>query len=84
MTNLYGIDKLTAPAPHCRIFIDSGEVENFHREIYTGKRSQRAIKARLTRERCNGQRWARAMMCMDYENEAGSVFMNMETGSKTQ
>jgi hypothetical protein len=29
-------------------------------EVYTGKRTIRAIKMRLTRERCGGDRWARA------------------------
>ncbi len=29
-------------------------------ELYTGKRTERAIKMRLTKERCGGDRWARA------------------------
>lgn len=28
------------------------------RETYTGKRTARAINARLRKERCNGDRWA--------------------------
>lgn len=38
--------------------IISGEGENGTREMYYGVRSARAIKARLTRERCGGDRWA--------------------------
>ncbi len=37
----------------------SGEGEMGSIEPYTGKRTVRAIKARLTRERCGGDRWAR-------------------------
>lgn len=39
--------------------IVSGEGENGMVEIYTGAKTVRAIKARLTRERCGGDRWAR-------------------------
>ncbi len=39
--------------------IVSGEGENGMVEIYTGVKTVRAIKARLTRERCGGDRWAR-------------------------
>jgi hypothetical protein len=41
------------------IEIVSGEGENGTREAYTGAKTVRAIKARLTRERCHGDRWAR-------------------------
>jgi hypothetical protein len=40
------------------IWILSGEGEVGTRERYTGKLSARALKARLTRERCGGDRWA--------------------------
>jgi hypothetical protein len=43
-----------------RIIIHSGEGEDGSLEEYTGKRTERAIKLRLTRERCHGDRWARA------------------------
>ena len=39
--------------------IVSGEGETGTPEEYTGPKSVRAIKARLTRERCGGDRWAR-------------------------
>ena len=45
---------------HDKIRIVSGEGENGTIEIYTGKYTQRAIKVRLTKERCKGDRWARA------------------------
>lgn len=41
-----------------RVLIFSGEGENGTYEEYTGKRSARAIKSALTRERCSGDRWA--------------------------
>ncbi len=42
------------------IRIVSGEGTVGGSDVYTGKRTVRAIKSRLTRERCNGDRWARA------------------------
>ena len=43
------------------IKIVSGEgTGNGHIELYTGKRTARAVLARLTRERCGGDRWAYA------------------------
>mgnify|MGYP001073364484 CR=1 FL=1 len=42
------------------IRIVSGEGTVGSSDVYTGKRTVRAIKSRLTRERCNGDRWARA------------------------
>jgi|688.fasta_scaffold1925718_2 hypothetical protein len=50
------IDELIATAP---LYIVSGEGDLGTTELYTGKRTVRAIKARLTRERCGGDRWAR-------------------------
>jgi hypothetical protein len=42
------------------IRIVSGEGTVGSSDAYTGKRTIRALKSRLTRERCNGDRWARA------------------------
>lgn len=42
------------------IRIVSGEGTVGSSDVYTGKRTIRALKSRLTRERCNGDRWARA------------------------
>lgn len=48
------------------IYIISGEgTGEGTRELYTGKMSARAIRQRVTRERCGGDRWARL------ESEAG-------------
>jgi len=41
-----------------KLYIISGEGEVGTRERYTGKRTVRAVKARLTRERAGGDRWA--------------------------
>lgn len=43
-----------------KITIFSGEGERGTRELYTGKHTDRALKMRLTKERCNGDRWAKA------------------------
>lgn len=40
--------------------ITSGEGERGTCGEYTGKGTRRALKMRLTRERCNGDRWATA------------------------
>lgn len=40
------------------IEIVSGEGAQGKAEPFTGKRSLRALRARLTRERCGGDRWA--------------------------
>lgn len=40
------------------IEILSGEGEDGNTEDYTGARTVRAIKIRLSQERCNGDRWA--------------------------
>lgn len=40
------------------LYILSGEGEMGTRQLYTGKRTIRAIKLALTKERCNGDRWA--------------------------
>ena len=41
-----------------KIEIVSGEGELGTVEEYNGKRTIKAIKSRLTKERCNGDRWA--------------------------
>ena len=41
-----------------KIEIVSGEGETGTVEKYNGKRTIKAIKSRLTKERCNGDRWA--------------------------
>lgn len=61
------------------ILIVSGEGEIGTAEVYRGKHTQRAIKSRLTRERCHGDRWARAIQ-YSHTNDHGLVGINLETG----
>ena len=61
------------------IRIVSGEGVLGASEPYTGKRTMRAIKMRLTRERCGGDRWARAVV-FSYAAEYGDVFVDVVTG----
>jgi hypothetical protein len=61
------------------IMIVSGEGENGAVEIYSGKRTIRAIKMRLTKERCHGDRWAKSKV-YSHSNDYGDVFVDVETG----
>lgn len=61
------------------IRIVSGEGEIGTIESYNGKRTLRAIKMRLTKERCGGDRWAKAKV-FSHSNEYGDVFVDVETG----
>ena len=61
------------------IRIVSGEGEVGTIETYNGKRTLRAIKMRLTKERCGGDRWAKAKV-FSHSNEYGDVFADVETG----
>jgi hypothetical protein len=61
------------------IRIVSGEGEVGTTEIYNGKRTVRAIKMRLTKERHSGDRWANAEV-FSHSNDFGDVFVDVETG----
>ncbi len=61
------------------ILIVSGEGEQGTSEVYTGKRTRRAIKMRLTKEECGGDRWAKAKV-FSHESELGNVYINIITG----
>lgn len=61
------------------IRIVSGEGEVGTSEIYNGKRTIRAIKMRLAKERCIGTRWANAKV-FSHSNDYGDVFVDVETG----
>lgn len=67
---LPSIERMLASA--APIHIISGEGDDGGREVYTGKRTILAIKRRLTRERCGGQRWAWAQIYA-YEAVGGAV-----------
>jgi len=58
MTNRKFTENLITGA--ARIDIVSGEGEIGTVERFVGARTIRALKARLTRARCGGDRWARA------------------------
>lgn len=62
-----------------KIVIVSGEGEVGTVENYSGKRTIRAIKVRLTKERCDGQRWATAKV-YSHSNDWGDVFVDVESG----
>ena len=74
-------DYLNSPADEHPIHIVSGEGNCGTVEIYTGKRSDRAIKMRLTRERCGGDRWARAMIYMHTSADGADVGMDCTDGT---
>ena len=61
------------------IQIISGEGEVGTTDKYTGKRSLLAIKRRLTKERCHGDRWAKAVV-YSHSNDYGDVYVNINTG----
>ena len=72
------IEELIANGNPIRITSGEGEIGSI--EPYTGKRTIRAIKLRLARERRGGDRWARASV---YSHEAalgGEVWFDVETG----
>lgn len=60
-----------------KIRIISGEGIEGTIKPYSGARTLRGIKARLTHERCGGDRWARAEICT-HTNEHGDVWVEIE------
>lgn len=62
------------------IHIVSGEGEIGSREVYVGVGTERALRARLTRERCHGDRWARAEVYAYESAQGGHVWIDWETG----
>jgi hypothetical protein len=61
------------------IVIVSGEGEVGTVETYNGKRTLRAIKMRLAKERRGGVRWSKAKV-YSHENDYGPVWFDVETG----
>jgi len=72
------IDALLADATR-QIVIVSGEGEIGGQDVYVGKRTLRAIKGRLARERCRGERWARAIV-YSHSNDWGDVGVDLMSG----
>lgn len=68
------------------IIITSGEGDGEGvSEVFTGRRTLRAINARLTRERFGGARWARAEVYSGYEIRDWPdlfVFCDLEDGQE--
>ncbi len=60
--------------------ISSGEGNCETIEVYTGKRTLRAVKLRLAKER-RGGRWAHAKVFSHFNNKYGKVFVDLETGA---
>lgn len=60
--------------------IVSGEGEYGTPEQYHGNGAISSIRARLTRERCNGDRWARAVMYSHRGDDGNPIGVNLETG----
>lgn len=69
-------------ATDAAIHIISGEGEHGSRELYRGKRTIRALLSRLTRERCHGDRWARADI-YSHDGEFGAVGRDIQTGEQS-
>jgi hypothetical protein len=46
-------------------------------KVFLGVRTVRAIKCALTRERCKGDRWARAEIYVG-ENDYGDIYMDLK------
>lgn len=57
-----------------RILILSGEGYEGTYSEYTGKRTVRALKSRLTKERCGGDRWARAYISAGPQYKDGTYY----------
>ena len=49
-------------------------------EVYNGRRSLRAIKMRLTEERCGGKRWAYARVFYQIDRCGIEVFLDVVNG----
>ncbi|MBK7542810.1 MAG: hypothetical protein IPI57_15840 [Candidatus Competibacteraceae bacterium] len=73
------MDTITQAIQTNEIVIVSGEGEQGTREVYTGKRSIRAIKLRLGKER-RGGRWARAEVYDGQSQYGDRIYVEVETG----
>lgn len=61
------------------IYIVSGEGEVGTSHAYTGTRSMRAIRCAIMKERCGGDRWAKAIV-LSHMNGGCPVYINFENG----
>lgn len=74
---LYLVELIEDENNDIKILSGEGDYGNF--ELYTGKRTPRAIKMRLTKERCGGDRWARALV-YSHSVHGADIYYNVETG----
>jgi hypothetical protein len=65
-----------------KIVIASGEGEQGSYTEYKGKNTERALKAHLTKEKCHGDRWAKAYVFTGESNWLGNIFINIENGQE--
>lgn len=72
------LDLLAQPAGH-PVQIISGEGDEGTAELFTGKRTELAIRRRLNAERGSGDRWARAIV-YSHSTEHGQVGIEVESG----
>lgn len=61
-----------------RIRIISGEGDYGKAETYEGKYTLRALQLRLAKERCHGDRWARAEICTGIGMDAMEIWYRLE------
>jgi hypothetical protein len=63
-----------------KTIIISGEGEVGTIQAHTGKDSVTAIARRLTRERCNGDRWAHAWTLLTVDDNDTATYQRIDTG----
>ena len=66
------------PVDRMPIVILSGEGEVGTYSSYMGAYTERAIRSRLSKERCNGDRWAKAYIYSHLTDDDQRVFVNLE------
>jgi hypothetical protein len=59
------------------IYIKSGEGERGKQELFTGRQTLTAIRRRLNKERCGGDRWASAELEY-YDSNGYSFFATLD------
>lgn len=70
---------LASVSASAEIRIISGEGDVGTTEQYTGARTVSAIQTRMSRERCGGQRWVRAVV-YSHSNSMGGVGIDLQSG----
>lgn len=73
-------DVIYARRLYMHIEITSGEGELGTTVVYRGVGSDRALRSRLTRERCNSDRWARVVIYSHTSHLGEEIGYDFETG----